>query len=189
MRCDRCGRDNPEQLRFCQDCGNRLSAAHGVPPTPPRGVIPAPTSLQTAVRAGPAAHPEVDAPAQQAERARGHASGCTRCGTINPAENNFCSTCGAPVAADPAAPPPRQAAAPGAPAAAAALAPTAAVPVASEMPIVCPRCRGNNAARMSFCQFCGARLAAHAPERSVPPPPRRRWFPQPPRPLDGPHTS
>ena len=29
MRCSRCGKENPESLRFCQDCGNRLHSAAG----------------------------------------------------------------------------------------------------------------------------------------------------------------
>jgi hypothetical protein len=45
--CDRCGRNNPENLAFCQDCGRRLASQAGiVPPTPPTGlgVIPQPVS-------------------------------------------------------------------------------------------------------------------------------------------------
>lgn len=86
---------------------------------------------------------------------------CTRCGTSNPASGRFCSNCGAslerhePSTAPQAAQAPPRSVAP----------PPAPIPQVSAAPappttLTCPRCRGPNSALMSFCQFCGARLAS-----------------------------
>ena len=157
VRCSRCGRDNPDNLRFCADCGHRLQI---VAPTPPRGVGPdAPTPAHT-----PAAHGYPQVPAGQQNL-------CTRCGSAVPVDCRFCTNCGTPVGD---APPGAPAASPAArqPAPAPAAAPTRAVPVAPAVQLgapepaapnqLCNRCRGSNAADMTFCQFCGARLRGDA---------------------------
>jgi pSer/pThr/pTyr-binding forkhead associated (FHA) protein len=99
------------------------------------------------------------------------------CGSIVPVDCRFCTNCGTPVAEPTRPEAPRIASSPLAaprPAAGApvppAAAPTAALPVApavqlggapaAEPNITCSRCRGSNAAEMTFCQFCGARLRA-----------------------------
>jgi pSer/pThr/pTyr-binding forkhead associated (FHA) protein len=85
---------------------------------------------------------------------------CTRCGTGNPLTGRFCSNCGNSLDRphEPSTAPQARAAAPAAPAA-----PTQAVPLYVPPPppsmLSCPRCRGPNSPQMSFCQFCGARLA------------------------------
>ncbi len=38
MICDVCGRNNADNLTFCQDCGRRLRQRRGVAPTPPNGM-------------------------------------------------------------------------------------------------------------------------------------------------------
>ncbi len=164
MKCDRCGRDNPPSLRFCQDCGNRLQAASArvVEPTPPRGVPLAD------VRARPAA-PEFDFAPRGVPRASG--THCSRCGVANPAGSRFCAECGAGIGAVPAA------AEPSVDAAAAARAAPAVQPApvvglssgaAEPAPVVCPRCRGSNGAHMAYCQYCGGRLHEGPPIREVP---------------------
>src|SRR5688572_3767805 len=115
VRCSRCGRDNPDNLRFCADCGHRLQI---VAPTPARGVGPdAPTPAHT-----PAAHGYPQVPA-----APGVA--CTRCGSPVPVDCRFCTNCGTAVG-DAARAAPLPAAAP-------ALAPAAAVaPAVAARPAV-----------------------------------------------------
>jgi len=210
VRCNRCGKENPESLRFCQDCGNRLISGEvaGVAPTPPRGLAPA-APAPAAPPPSPAAPPRPQSvaprpqsvappffsppstfalssgappPAAPAPR-RNEASmrpaappfefsqqgpperKCTRCGTSNPLSGRFCSNCGNSLERphEPSTAP--QARAPAAPAA-----PTQAVPLYAAQPppppstLMCPRCRGPNSLQMSFCQFCGARLAGSQDE-------------------------
>jgi pSer/pThr/pTyr-binding forkhead associated (FHA) protein len=134
VNCSRCGRDNPDGLKFCQDCGNRLNA-----PAPP-------TAAQPAAPAGvsrPPAPPlqfgrtDVAAPAVAAVVPTGTGEKrCLRCGTGNPHAGRFCANCGSPLPGD--AQPPQ---------------PTV---------VACPRCRGSNAAHMAFCQYCGAKLSEGA---------------------------
>ncbi len=64
MICDVCGRDNPERLTFCQECGKRLRVPTGsdaVTPTPPHGLAahaPASTATSSTPQApGTAAEP------------------------------------------------------------------------------------------------------------------------------------
>ena len=111
MKCDRCGRDNPGQLKFCQDCGNRLvsSAARAVEPTPPRGVAlssdeqkPANAEpSQGSIRVRPPA-PDFDFTPRPAVASAGSNNRCARCGTDNPADNRFCSECGSAIGDAPA---------------------------------------------------------------------------------------
>jgi pSer/pThr/pTyr-binding forkhead associated (FHA) protein len=166
VNCSRCGRDNPDGLKFCQDCGNRLNApapaaavppvvaapaAPSVPPTtsvlpavvPPVQVVPRGESL-----ARPAAPPfqfNAPAPAPIAPSEKR----CVRCGTANPHQGRFCANCGSPLPGN--GPKPEPAAPPPAPAV-----------------VACPRCRGSNNAQMAFCQFCGARLAGDSPAAGPP---------------------
>ncbi|MBI3207118.1 MAG: FHA domain-containing protein [Myxococcales bacterium] len=164
MKCDRCGRDNPPSLRFCQDCGNRLQAAPArvVEPTPPRGVPLAD------VRARPPA-PEFDFAPRGVPRAS--ETHCTRCGVANPAGSRFCAECGASTGAAPA---PAEPAVDAAPVArhAPAVQPAPVVGLASAShepaPVVCPRCRGSNGAHMAYCQYCGGRLQDGPPIREAP---------------------
>lgn len=153
MNCSRCGRDNPDGLKFCQDCGNRLNA-----PSPPVAVPPAtavnapPVVPRVEVVARPAAvvppigpvPPAVPAPAAAPAAPLATTTSekrCARCSTSNPANGRFCANCGSPLPGEPPAPPP---------AAAAAV-------------LHCPRCRGANAAHMAFCQYCGARIREGGP--------------------------
>ncbi len=94
MNCSRCGRDNPDGLKFCQDCGNRLNA-----PAPEASVAAAPPAI--APRPEPAravAAPPFHFAATTEKR-------CQRCGTSNPSNGRFCANCGSPLPGDAAAPP------------------------------------------------------------------------------------
>lgn len=191
MRCSRCGKENPESLRFCQDCGNRLVSGEGAGalPTPPRGFAEAPAKARQEPAPPPQFFPPPPAFASQAPAAPSRPSQappmrpaapqfdlslprppervCTRCGTANPLSGRFCLNCGMSLEH-----PPEPATAPQAPQARAAPAAAAVQPsAASPSTVACPRCHGPNAPHMSFCQFCGARLvggpedgrAAYAP--------------------------
>jgi len=142
VNCSRCGRDNPDGLKFCQDCGNRLNA-------------PAPEAPSTAAAAAPpVASPTFVVPRPEAAARSGapqfHFGAtaekrCTRCGTGNPANGRFCANCGTPLPGDAPAP-----------------APVPAPPVAAPVVLACSRCRGANAPHMAFCQYCGAKLGEGA---------------------------
>jgi pSer/pThr/pTyr-binding forkhead associated (FHA) protein len=141
VNCSRCGRENPDGLKFCQDCGNRLNApapSTAAQPAAPAGRSrpPAPPlqfgQPDAAVPAVTALMPAALAPAEKR---------CVRCGTGNPHAGRFCANCGSPLPGDAPQPPPTIAA--------------------------CPRCRGSNAAHMAFCQFCGAKLGEGAPALSA----------------------
>ena len=206
MRCSRCGKENPESLRFCQDCGNRLISGEvaGVAPTPPRGLAPAakpaapaPLGAQTPPpgAAGPVAPPFFAPPATFAAPPAVTGAGrvseapmrpaapqfefspqrppervCTRCGTSNPPNGRFCSNCGGSLER-PHEPSTAPHAAPPRPGVGAAAQPATRQFVATPAPVsttlTCSRCRGPNPPQMSFCQFCGARLAA-GPEETRP---------------------
>jgi len=163
VRCQRCGRENPPGLRFCQDCGQRLSHAPPPPaaPTPARGLA---ELAEYANRHAPSPHavPEPAAPGTAA---------CSDCGTPNPIGARFCVACGKPVntamlpAVQPGVPPqqsqPR--AVPRTPLAPrpedAAYGPGRGAPPQPTPAAVayCWRCRGANTGQ-PYCQFCGARL-------------------------------
>jgi pSer/pThr/pTyr-binding forkhead associated (FHA) protein len=142
VNCSRCGRVNPDGLKFCQDCGNRLNApaAASLPAAPPQAppqpsAAPRPAAPPLKFGAPDVAVPILGATALVEKR-------CVRCGTHNPAAGRFCANCGSPLPGDgpaTAAPAPAPAAAPAA--------------------ISCPRCRGSNAGHLAFCQYCGARLS------------------------------
>jgi pSer/pThr/pTyr-binding forkhead associated (FHA) protein/predicted amidophosphoribosyltransferase len=57
--CTTCGRDNPSQLAFCQECGQRLprAGAAGAAPTPPLGVPPTAAAMGTSPLAATAIAP------------------------------------------------------------------------------------------------------------------------------------
>jgi pSer/pThr/pTyr-binding forkhead associated (FHA) protein len=167
VNCSRCGRDNPDGLKFCQDCGNRLNAPApaapvqsvvgppGPPVVPPAtpALAPAPPAVVPAVQVmaraesvpRPAAPPfqfNSPAPAPTAAPTAATEKRCLRCGTSNPHQGRFCANCGSPLPSGAQKP--------------AAVAPGAAT--ATPAVIACQRCRGSNSAHMAFCQFCGARL-------------------------------
>ncbi|MES1187886.1 MAG: FHA domain-containing protein [Myxococcales bacterium] len=133
MNCSRCGRDNPDGLKFCQDCGNRLNAPAPEAPAPP-AAAPAAVPRPEAAARPPA--PPLHFGATSEKR-------CLRCGTGNPANGRFCANCGSPLPSDVPAP--------------------AAAPVAAPAVVACSRCRGANSPHMAFCQYCGAKLGEGAP--------------------------
>ena len=115
--CDVCGRDNGDNLTFCQDCGRRLRQARGVAPTPPNGLpkvdiskalepagdrkprpeapafqIPPPAPERAAVTPAPAAE-------KAGKAGAGGAGVCLDCGSANPPDYKFCVTCGAAIKA------------------------------------------------------------------------------------------
>jgi pSer/pThr/pTyr-binding forkhead associated (FHA) protein len=155
--CDRCGRNNPENLAFCQDCGRRLAAQTGlVPPAPTAGVgaIPLPSEFEAA---GASRLLRPEAPSLSFED--DGSPTCAGCGTRNPPGNRFCVACGARLAT--AAIPLAGAAAPHQLASTEAF---IAVPVGASVSatpnarIVCSRCNGASDPTMVYCQFCGANL-------------------------------
>jgi pSer/pThr/pTyr-binding forkhead associated (FHA) protein len=169
--CDRCGRNNPDTLVFCQDCGRRLTAAAAVvPPTPPAGlgmvdVHGAHAAAQPRMSRPPAPDVHFRVPADPSQTV------CPVCSTRNPAGYSFCVSCGKRLAD--AAGPSAHAASPAAqlpvPPQVRAAAVVAVAPVAAEPPpdrIVCARCNGVSYSSMQFCQFCGARLATAEPVRT-----------------------
>lgn len=151
VRCDRCGRDNPDHVTFCEDCGFSLKR-QGPRPAAPAFVV------------GPV-EPPVAAPA---------GASCQLCHTVNEAGFRFCVACGSPLGADPR-PRERPTTPDGAAAVAVALrgaaqtptppviAPTpplaaAVQPVAAPQPsaaATCPRCRGawDGWSRCAQCGF------------------------------------
>lgn len=182
MRCDRCGRDNPDHLGFCQDCGNRLVGP--VPEaTPPRGVSLQREGSSAKANAGtvrihsrPSA-PDFDFTPKDQNQGAGSGAICGRCGVVSPAGSRFCRECGTPLHAaepDQGGAAASTAEAPAAPEPANPLVAAPVVDIAApaaggnQAPVVCSRCRGSNAAHMSFCQFCGARLAGASPAPPAP---------------------
>jgi len=166
--CDRCGRDNPDHLIFCQDCGRRLQEQRRVvPPTPPAG-IPA----MRATGGGARALAEPAAPARQPVAPTMPDPSvqevvCGRCQTRNPESGRFCVSCGAPLAAGgqggtasaPATSADKPAAVPVSPAAVLQVAPS---PSPAPSTVTCDRCQGVCDAAMRFCKFCGAPLGVRA---------------------------
>jgi pSer/pThr/pTyr-binding forkhead associated (FHA) protein len=149
-----------------------------VEPTPPRGIpalanpalaMTAPVGAEiggTADRGTPSGRSRPPAPNFDfgpRAQAPTHEERCARCSTSNPPGSRFCAACGAPLTAAASAnppvmpgsvpPPPIPPALVAAPVV--AIAPNVA-PVAER--VICPRCRGANAADMRYCQFCGARI-------------------------------
>lgn len=80
MLCDRCGRNNPSQLTFCPECGQRLSSLT-------RTTRLENGAQQAATQAAPV---PLVAP-------RLSELGCTSCGVRNTRGNRFCVACGAPL--------------------------------------------------------------------------------------------
>ena len=133
MTCDRCGRDNPDHMRFCLDCGNRLPADEARQSTHHDAPVNPGPSQRNPPAYSPAAHTTHTAePAQQV---------CATCGTHNPTTSRFCSACGTRLGEDSA----------GQRAGGAATTPGTTM---------CARCRGANPSAMRFCQFCGASMPA-----------------------------
>lgn len=191
MICDRCGRDNPDQLTFCQDCGRRLAQPVPIaPPTPPVGLPLVAPPIEPSPAAGARSgglRPE--APAFSFGPSRDEEGPiCTSCGTRNPLGTRFCVACGAkaeaapavahaaaasapvPSPAPPAAygPPPAPSGSPLVGARVVNLAPEPAPPAPA--PLLCQRCNGANDAGMRFCKFCGAPLRAESPTLASPRP-------------------
>ena len=157
MICDRCGRNNPENLAFCQDCGRRLASPAGlVPPTPPVGLGVVPLPADYSAEAAMGGHSRPEAPAFSFESHDDEGPICTTCSTRNPVTNRFCVSCGSRLpAANPVTQPVGQGGA--IPPNPAALVASTAVPMAPAR-VVCSRCNGASDATMLYCQFCGASL-------------------------------
>jgi pSer/pThr/pTyr-binding forkhead associated (FHA) protein len=161
--CDRCGRSNPDNLAFCQDCGRRLvsQAAMG-PALAPTGLSPVAVPEQGAEAQGAVRMSRPEAPAFSFDSPREDAEGmpCPMCATRNPPGNRFCVACGArfpPVDAGLAAAAPVIQASPAAPI------PLVQISATSPSRVVCSRCNGASDSTMLYCQFCGASLRQEAP--------------------------
>jgi len=156
--CDRCGRNNPENLAFCQDCGRRLASPAGlVPPTPPvgLGVVPLPGEYNAEPAAGGRLRPE--APAFSFESRDEEGPICATCSTRNPVANRFCVSCGSRLPAASAAAPQPVGQGSAMPPNAVMVVAQGGAPMAAGR-IVCARCNGASDATMLYCQFCGASL-------------------------------
>lgn len=143
--CATCGKNNGEQLVFCEDCGARLQKLTNCPAAP---------DISFAPRVEPGAGPS-----------------CPHCGVANQPGMRFCVACGRPLDA---APMPSPSAPPVAPIADAPR-PTPVIATAqiAPAPVVdlgvktappdatrpCWRCRGAVAVNAQFCRFCGAPLS------------------------------
>ncbi len=167
MICATCGCDNPGNLVFCQECGQRLGPRVAAPtPAVGMGIVPlAPSPVAATVPQPVAPPPPVPATVT-----------CARCGGANQGGIRYCVTCGnalgapptAPAAASPVRSPEPVVAAPRAPPPAA---PQPAVAAAPDAARICPRCRGTADEGAQFCRFCGAALGAPAPAAPAVPSP------------------
>ena len=188
--CDVCGRDNADNLTFCQDCGRRLRQQRGVAPTPPNGM---PQVELPAAMAPPAAPPPPTLDSTSATSRDSSPSGPPSAGrrprpsaplfsfsNVEPAEHAGGGQAPArpaaaalppppPAAARPAVAPSRPQPAPPRPASANASAP--AGPSATRPPAICAECRTANPPEYRFCVTCGTALrrpASDKPAAAVP---------------------
>jgi pSer/pThr/pTyr-binding forkhead associated (FHA) protein len=115
--CDVCGRNNADNLTFCQDCGRRLKAQRVVAPTPPNGiprverveeasvnaVTPAPTRAQRSRPEAPAFQiPPPPEPMRTPDPARVEAPAAAPLASpAAPAAGSSATTCGACGGANP----------------------------------------------------------------------------------------
>lgn len=167
MICDVCGRDNADNLTFCQDCGRRMKSkeSRGVPPTPPTGVpavelprmqSPPPGGMDRETSGAPIA-PETDPPPRNSSpgiasqppaptRSRPEAPVFSFRQALAPAAR--------PVQNAPPSPLP---------------APLPPEPVMQEAPgCTCTNCQAENPVGYRFCVACGAPLrAAAAPGEAI----------------------
>lgn len=174
MICSSCGRDNPDDVAYCLDCGRRLeeepgAATHAPAPVAPMGGVPAPAGQmpmpapQVPAPAGqmPIPAPQVPAPAGQmpapAPQMPAPAVPPPAPAPLAPAPAQP-----APAPAPPLAAPVSSAQQPrvpiSAPLPAASPEPVLPVSVASSGGSPCPRCGGQNPPTMNFCKHCGAPL-------------------------------
>lgn len=164
MICDVCGRHNPDDLTYCQDCGRRLKAREqrAVPPTPPTGLprveLPA-TAPQPALTSQPA-------PAQEPATAAADPSSREPRAVSTPARSparlrpeaplfSFTPAAAAKAGAPPAPEPERDAA--------------DSLPVTVAVRTPCPSCEAENPPGYRFCVTCGAPLKAARTEPAAPP--------------------
>ncbi|HMJ53123.1 MAG TPA: FHA domain-containing protein [Polyangiaceae bacterium] len=169
MICDRCGRNNPENLAFCQDCGRRLASPAGlVPPTPPVGLGVVSLPAEYGAEPGMGARSRPEAPAFSFDARDEEGPICTTCSTRNPGTNRFCVSCGSrlPAAIPLVTQPVGQGNA--LPANPVVVVAPGGTPLAAAR-IVCGRCNGASDATMLYCQFCGASLRPNDRAPSVSP--------------------
>ncbi len=167
MLCDVCGRNNADNLTFCQDCGRRLRQQRGVAPTPPNGVaaydggaaLAVPDAMPNGVPA--AFRPPLSDPPRPPSPSE-----------PSPESNRGSSPSGPPSGgrrARPAAPvfsfspqmatePPRRPSPPPVPVPADAVAAVRPVPQAQAATVICTECRSPNPPEYRFCVTCGAPL-------------------------------
>jgi len=113
MRCINCGTENPDEMRFCNECGFPIedtSAHAGVALSQP----PAPTTASSGY-AQQAARDQWPVPGSsqyesqvrhqtESQNAYGSSAAvvyCTGCGATNPADHGLCEKCGAPLSTSP----------------------------------------------------------------------------------------
>lgn len=186
IACDACGRENPDEARFCGSCGGRLAVAPA--PAPEDGPEPEPPAV------APAEPPSEDQPPETEAQRRLRAL-VARGPTPEPAPPRPAAPASAPPtvpASGPLPPPAAPASAarpaaqpeamkPGAPAPKAGIPGPAAPAPAAIRPgdIVCGECGTGNDPERRFCRRCGTSLAqAVAPTAVRKVPWWRRLFPR-----------
>jgi pSer/pThr/pTyr-binding forkhead associated (FHA) protein len=159
VKCGRCGYDNPGELKFCGDCGERLASPDPSPDADGANSelteeAPAKAGVRVSVappRSRPAA-PEFDF-SPRLPKVEGWI--CAKCTRSNIEEATVCAHCGRTRRTSSGAP----------------VAPTLDDPVVTmppngdgaesvepSDPVVCPQCQAPNEAHMRFCRDCGERL-------------------------------
>jgi pSer/pThr/pTyr-binding forkhead associated (FHA) protein len=176
--CDVCGRENADNLTFCQDCGRRLrSQGRGVPPTPPTGIprvdrveiasVPppaTPASGDGATALGPtSASPVSASPTSTSPPSTNPTSANPNSANPNSANPNSANPNSVnPNSANPTSNPtsstvrPAPRSRPEAPALQFSVS-------TSDQVIVCASCRSTNPPGYRFCVTCGVGLGKRAP--------------------------
>ena len=165
LACPSCGFSNVPGEAFCENCGTKLAAPEpeAAPAAPvaatPAAVVPAPA----------ASAPAASAPAAAVADAPAAGKVCPACGAAASPDDDFCYACGAdlraPAEAAPAAP---EAAVP---IPGEAMTPVEAAPAPAAAVATCPACGAAAKEGATFCDVCGATLAAApAPQPATPAP-------------------
>ncbi|APR75199.1 Proline-rich protein [Minicystis rosea] len=161
MLCDVCGRNNADNLTFCQDCGRRLRQQRGVAPTPPNGMpkvdlpvhesgklafAPPEGALDSARNSSPSGPPSAGRRARPAAPVFSFAPAAEPPGEV-PRPSIGLESNGSPKEAERAPSPVRDA----------RLAPAPA-PAPVKASVTCTQCGSTNPPEYRFCVTCGTSL-------------------------------
>ncbi|MBN1606102.1 MAG: FHA domain-containing protein [Polyangiaceae bacterium] len=159
VKCGRCGHDNPRELKFCGECGQRLACSdRSQAEEPASSERQEQSSARGGVRLSTVpAHSRPAAPEFDFSPRPPKVEGwiCAKCARSNLEEAIVCAYCGRTRRTSSGAP----------------VAPTVDDPVVTmppnggraelgepSDPIVCPQCQAQNEAHLRFCRDCGERL-------------------------------